>query len=177
MADRKGLVHVYTGDGKGKTTAAIGLASRAAGSGMKVLFVQFFKPESDASGEKEVFKGIANIEHVRSNERHAFFTGANTDTEKVRASVRKTFEAAVLKAGGGFDMLILDEALAAINAGFITEADVLGFLKGRPAHLEVVLTGRDAPVWLVKAADYVTEMLMIRHPFSVGEKARKGIEY
>ncbi|MEE9542587.1 MAG: cob(I)yrinic acid a,c-diamide adenosyltransferase [Thermodesulfobacteriota bacterium] len=177
--DRKGLLHIYTGDGKGKTTASIGLAVRAAGSGLKVLFVQFFKEDKAASGEKEIFRNhIKGIELIRSNVRHPFFTGSKTDEEGVRASVNETFESAVKKAiEEDVDMLVLDEILGAVNGKWLDIDDLMAFLTERPVHMEVVLTGRDAPVELVKCADYVTEMLAIKHPFECGHKARKGIEF
>ena len=177
MGAAKALVHIYTGEGKGKTTASIGLAVRAAGAGMKVLFVQFFKEDSAPSGEKEVLKAVG-VDLVRSNCRHPLFTGARTDLEAVRASVVGTFEAAKEKLmQGGYDLAVFDEIMSAINGGWIKIADILSFLDSRPEGLEVVLTGRNAPVELMQSADYVTEMLKIKHPFDHGVQARKGIEY
>ncbi|MBI5453021.1 MAG: cob(I)yrinic acid a,c-diamide adenosyltransferase [Deltaproteobacteria bacterium] len=172
--ERKGLVHIYTGDGKGKTTASVGLAVRAAGQGLKVLFVQFFKEDSASSGEKDVLRKLG-VELVRSNCRHPIFT-KNADEEKVRKAVSGTYRLAKEKAGE-FDLLVLDEVLSAVNGGWIEAEDLMTFLKDRPSRLEVVLTGRDAPVELQQVSDYVTEMLKIKHPFDAGVKARKGIEY
>ncbi len=179
MASRKGLIHIYTGDGKGKTTASIGLAVRAVGQGLKVIFVQFFKEDKVASGEKEIFRNhIEGIELIRSNVRHPFFTGEATDEEGVRASVKETFERAVKKAQEeDVDMLVFDEIIGAVNGKWLDIDDLMAFLTNRAPHMEVVLTGRDAPVELVKLADYVTEMLCIKHPFECGHKARKGIEF
>ena len=177
MGAAKALVHIYTGEGKGKTTASIGLAVRAAGAGMKVLFVQFFKEDSAPSGEKEVLKAVG-VDLVRSNCRHPLFTGARTDLEAVRASVVGTFEAAKEKLmQGGYNLAVFDEIMSAINGGWIKIDDILSFLDSRPKDLEVVLTGRNAPVELMQSADYVTEMLKIKHPFDNGVQARKGIEY
>ena len=177
MGAAKALVHIYTGEGKGKTTASIGLAVRAAGAGMKVLFVQFFKEDSAPSGEKEVLKAVG-VELVRSNCRHPLFTGARTDLEAVRASVVGTYEAAKEKLmSGGYNLAVFDEIMSAINGGWIKIDDILSFLDSRPSSLEVVLTGRNAPVELMQSADYVTEMLKIKHPFDNGVQARKGIEY
>ena len=174
---QKDLVHIYTGEGKGKTTASIGLAVRAAGAGMKVLFVQFFKEDSAPSGEKEVLKAVG-VDLVRSNCRHPLFTGARTDLEAVRASVVGTYEAAKEKLmSGGYNLAVFDEIMSAINGGWIKTDDILSFLDSRPEGLEVVLTGRNAPVELMQSADYVTEMLKIKHPFDNGVQARKGIEY
>ncbi len=176
---KKGLVHINTGDGKGKTTASIGLAVRAAGSGLKVLFVQFFKLDSDPSGEKNIFReSIPAIELIRSNRRHPFFTKDATDHEKVRASIRETFEVAKERLKrGDYGLVVLDEVLGAVNGEYISIEEMQEFLDTRPDGLEVVLTGRDAPTELVKSADYVTEMLKIKHPFDDGIKARRGVEF
>jgi len=179
---RRGLVHIYTGHGKGKTTASVGLAIRAAGHGMRVLFVQFFKMEDDVSGEKEIFRQrIPEITLMRSNVRHPIFTRGKTDKAALRASVRDTFEAAralvAADGGGGYDMLVFDEILSAINGGYIEVSEVMELLEARPYSMEVVLTGRDVPTELVRVADYVTEMLKIKHPFDHDIKAREGIEF
>lgn len=174
----KGLIHIYTGEGKGKTTAAIGLAVRAAGQGGKVLFVQFFKVDNSSSGEKEVFKNIPQIELIRSNVRHPIFTKEKTDKDILRQSIVETFEIVKKKsADKSINLLVLDEINSVISGGWLDVNDMIDFLKNKPEGLEVVLTGRDAHVELVKMADYVTEMLKIKHPFDSGIKARKGIEY
>lgn len=176
---RTGLVHIYTGDGKGKTTASIGLAVRAAGGGLNVLFVQFFKEDKAASGEKEIFRNnIERIELIRTNVRHPFFTGGKTDEASVRTSVRDTFDLAVKQVvKGGIDLLVFDEIISAVNGNWLDINALIEFITTRPDGLEVVLTGRNAPVELVKIADYVTEMLSIKHPFDSGHKAREGIEF
>ncbi len=175
----RGLVHIYTGDGKGKTTAGLGLAMRAAGAGLKVLIVQFFKEDGVPSGEKEFLRGIGSgIELVRSNCRHPMFTGSKTDLEKVVSSVAETFELVKRRVGeGGLGLVVLDEIISAVNGGWLPMDDLLEFMDGRPEDLELALTGREAPVELVKAADYVTEMLKIKHPYDSGVAARKGIDF
>ena len=175
---QKGLIHIYTGEGKGKTTAAIGLAVRAAGQGLKILFAQFFKVDNASSGEKEIFKEIPEVELIRSNVRHPIFTKGKTDEAQVKQSISETFEAAKKKVlGDGVNLLVLDEINSVLSGGWLAINDMVNFLKNKPEGLEVVLTGRDAPVELVKMADYVTEMLKIKHPFDSGISARKGIEY
>lgn len=177
-SEKRGLIHIYTGHGKGKTTASAGLAVRAAGQGMRVLFVQFFKMEDDASGEKEIFRErIPQITLLRSNVRHPIFTKGKTDKAALKASIVDTFDAAKAELSDGYGLLVLDEVLSAVNGGYIELASVMELLDARPEGLEVVLTGRDAPVELVRIADYVTEMLKIKHPFDHGVKARAGIEY
>ncbi len=174
----KRLIHIYTGDGKGKTTAAIGLAVRAAGQGLKVLFVQFFKLDNASSGEKEIFKNIPQIELIRSNVRHPIFTREKTDNEMIKRSILETFETVKKRiASDGINLLVLDEINSVLSGGWLEIGDLMDFLKSKPEGLEVVLTGRDAPVELVRMADYVTEMLKIKHPFDSGVDARKGIEY
>jgi len=174
---KKGLIHIYTGEGKGKTTASIGLAVRAVGHGLKVLFVQFFKEDAASSGEKDVLRSLG-IELIRSNCRHPVFTKDKTDSSKVKELIGGTYVEAKRKASaGGIDLLVLDEIMSAVNGGWIDEKDLIDFLGEKPALLEVVLTGRDAPPELVRIADYVTEMLKIKHPFDNGVNARKGIEY
>jgi cob(I)alamin adenosyltransferase len=179
QGEKRGLVHIYTGEGKGKTTASIGLAVRAAGQGFKVLLVQFFKLEEDPSGEKEIIrKNVPEIELIRSKVRHPCFTGDKTDEAELKRGVAETFETVKSRLNEAtFDLLVLDEVIGAINGGWIDLQGFMEFLDKRPEGLEVVLTGRDAPVELVKKADYVTEMLKIKHPYEKGIKARKGIEF
>ncbi len=177
---KKGLVHIYTGDGKGKTTAVVGLAVRAAGQGMKVLFVQFFKEDSADSGEKVFFNERAAdlVTVLRSNCRHPFFTGKKTDQEAVKKAIRETFERVVeAVSGGGLDLLVLDEIMAVLRGAWIGLDEFIEFLESRPAGLEVALTGRGAPAELVRTADYVTEMLKIKHPFDSGIGARRGVDF
>lgn len=176
---KRGLIHIYTGEGKGKTTASLGLAIRAAGHGFKVLFVQFFKEESADSGELFFLREAKpGIEVIRSNCRHPVFTKNRTDAEALRRAISGTFESVKKRVGeGGVDLLVLDEVMSAVKGGWISVDDLIGFIEKRPSDLEIVLTGREAPPELVKIADYVTEMLKIKHPFDRGVPARKGVEY
>jgi len=177
---KRGLVHIYTGDGKGKTTAAAGLAVRAAGFGLKVLFVQFFKEDSAPSGEKSFFRNLASetVTVLRSNCRHPFFTAGKTDEKAVTEAICATFEKVrQIVSEGGLDLLVLDEVISVLRGGWIPLEEFIDFVESRPSGLEVVLTGRDAPPELVRLADYVTEMLKIKHPFDEGINARRGVDF
>ena len=173
-----GLVHIYTGDGKGKTTAAIGLAIRASGNGLKVLMVQFLKGAE--TGEVAILKQLEpNFKLCRREEIKAFFWNAN---EEQKRNLRKYTHESLkycynLISTEEWDMLILDEVMGAISVGFIVTEDIVHFLKNKPDKLEVVLTGRDAPEELVEIADYVSEITPVKHPFCRGIAARKGIEF
>ncbi len=171
----KGLVHIYCGDGKGKTTASVGLAVRAAGSGKKVIFTQFFK--NGSSGEIGVLKQIANIETMHCPTNHGLFFRMN-DEEKAQAKEDYTkLLHAVLEVSPSYDLLILDEVISACNHGIIPESLLAEFLRQKPDSLEVVLTGRNPSDRLLALADYVTEMRKVKHPFDCGISARKGIEF
>jgi len=177
---KRGLVHIYTGDGKGKTTAAAGLALRAAGFGLKVLFVQFFKEDSAPSGEKVFFRNFASdrVTVLRSNCRHPFFTAEKTDEKAVAEAIGSTFrKVKQIVSEGGLDLLVLDEVISVLRGGWIQIDEFIDFIESRPQGLEVVLTGRDAPPELVRLADYVTEMLKIKLPFDEGISARRGVDF
>ena len=170
-----GLVHIYCGDGKGKTTASVGLAIRAAGAGLRVLFAQFFK--DGTSSELSILRTLDNIEVRVCETPHGFFKfmdQARRDraTEDYTALLLKVLE----EARQGYGLLILDEIISACNYGAVPESAVLEFLRERPEGLEVVLTGRDPSEALLAQADYVTEMKKLRHPYDRGIVARKGIE-
>ena len=177
MQNRKGLVHIYCGDGKGKTSAAVGLAVRAAGRGMKVLMVRFLKTED--SGEVEVLRSIPCIT-VTPCDCTFGFVFRMTEEQKREAALyyQSRFETAVQESvKGQYDLLILDEILASCNYGMVQEQSVVEFLKNRPSGLEVVLTGREPSENLVELANYVSEIRMRKHPYQKGIPARKGIEF
>jgi cob(I)alamin adenosyltransferase len=168
----KGLVHVYTGDGKGKTTAALGLAMRAAGQGMNVSFIQFIKGEP--CGEHLFVKQHNSFEIVQISVGDSF----KKSKEQLSQEVHQTLAYAEQEIlSGKYDLIILDEIFVAINQGLITVKQVLELLDSKPASVELVLTGRNAPPEITQRADLVTEMLMIKHPFTGGTSARRGIEY
>jgi cob(I)alamin adenosyltransferase len=170
--ERQGLIQIYTGEGKGKTTAALGLALRAAGRGFKVCFIQFCKGQT--SGEHLFIKKYPAFEiivHGRSNT----FTSPD---DVLKAEAQETYSVALDKmTAGDYDLIVLDEINIAIYRGFISLAEALVLLDKKPARTELVLTGRYAHAELIKRADLVTEMKPIKHPYFQNIKARIGIEY
>lgn len=170
-----GLVHIYCGDGKGKTTAAVGLAIRAAGAGKKVIFAQFFK--NGSSSEIKVLKGIENIKLCLCNKNHGFYFNMD-EAQRQEACCdyanlfMKTSEHAL-----SADLLVLDEIISACNFHMVKEYNLIEFIKNKPDGLEVVLTGRDPSQKLIDIADYITQMQKVKHPFDLGIKARRGIEF
>ena len=168
----KGLVHLYCGDGKGKTTAAMGLALRALGQGMQVVVVQFLK--NGTSGELEPLKKLGAA--VYSGQPGAKFTFQMNAEEKAQATQENNARLAEALQQP-CDLLILDEICAARNSGMVDEALAKQAVLERPQYREVVLTGRNPEAWMVEAADYITEMQPRRHPYEQGIPARKGIEF
>lgn len=171
-----GLVHLYCGDGKGKTTAAVGLAVRHSGRGGKVVFAQFLK--DGTSGECRVLAKLG-VTVLAANPVGKFsFRMTEEEKAETAAALGRTFDAAT-----GFavreraTILVLDEICAAVNCGFLPEKTLTEFLESRPDSLEVVLTGRDPSENLQVHADYITEMKKRRHPFDEGVAAREGIEF
>lgn len=173
----KGCIHIYCGDGKGKTSAAVGLAVRAAGRGRKVLVARFLK--TDDSGEVPVLSSIDGITVVPC-ERTFGFVFRMTEEEKKEAA--QYFQARFLNlcemaVREQYDVAVFDELMASCNYHMVEEADVLKFLREKPEAMEVVMTGRDPSKALMEAADYVSEIHMVKHPFTEGIPAREGIEY
>ena len=171
----QGLVQVYTGDGKGKTTAAVGLAVRAVGAGLTVAFVQFVKGGTRSS-ELGVLEGLG-VHVERPATRSTGLLGPGLDDEDRRAAAEAWDIAARLVASGEYRLVILDEINVAMRYGLVDEAEALAAIAGRPTGIEVVLTGRGASEALLGMADLVTEMVPRKHPFDRGVPARFGIEY
>ena len=176
-----GLVLVHTGDGKGKTTAALGLALRAWGDGLRVLILQFIKGgwkygelqaiaalrESDAGGTielQQLGKGFTRKGNI-------------AEAEHQRAAQEALAKAQEAITCGKWDLVILDEINYAVKFGLVSVKDVLTLLSQRPKNLHVVLTGRDAAPEIVKRADLVTEMRLVKHPYQQGIQAQRGIEF
>lgn len=171
----RGLVQVYTGDGKGKTTAAVGLTVRAVGAGMRAAFVQFVKGGA-RSGELAVLEGLG-VRVERPAVRSTGLLGAGLNDEDRRAAAEAWEIAAGLLGGADHDLIVLDEINVAMHYGLVPEEDVLAAIAARPPAIEVVLTGRGASPALIEMADLVTEMVPVKHPFDAGIPARRGIEY
>ena len=172
-----GLIHLYYGYGKGKTTAALGLAVRAAGSGKKVVIVQFLKDTN--TGELKSFALIPNVTILRGTAAKGFARDMTpeqlTETNKIQnANLRSALEHV---SSGSCDLLILDEALDAYQLGLLDKALFLGTVFNKPSELELVITGHKPDQQIIDAADYVTEMTKIKHPYDNGVFARKGIEF
>jgi cob(I)alamin adenosyltransferase len=172
---KRGLVQVYTGDGKGKTTAAVGLAVRAAGAGMRVAFVQFVKG-GPRSGELGVLEGLGvRVERPAERSTGLLGQGLNEDDRAAAADAWAIAREAIVS--GEYDLVVCDELNIAIAYGLVPEAEALEALDARPRHVEVVLTGRGATAAVADRADLVTEMVPRKHPFDSGVPARRGIEF
>ncbi len=173
---KTGMIHIYCGDGKGKTTAGMGLCVRAAGYGYRVLIDQYMK---DANGsERKILAQVPGITLLPAPDRVKFsFLMNEEEKEKAREMYRQKLDrAAELTADGEYDVLFLDEILYAVNTGLIGEEDLIAFLKQKNAALEVILTGREPGKALLDMADYVSEIRKVKHPYDHGLAARPGIE-
>ncbi len=170
---KKGYVQVYTGDGKGKTTAALGLALRAAGAGLKVYIAQFMK--SGDYSELRALKRFSDLIRIEQYGTGRFVKGppAIEDIEAARSGLEKAREAI---GSGQYGLIILEEANVAVNFGLFSVEDLLNFIADKPQGVELVITGRGAPPEIVDRADLVTEMKNVKHYFDKGVTARTGIE-
>jgi len=176
---RHGLTLVFTGNGKGKTTAAIGLAVRAAGNRLRVRIIQFIKGQWK-SGEREILETLPQVE--------LSVMGRGFTIERLRdpripmdehqAAARAAWEQACQAVrSNAWDMVVLDEILGAVKAGLVSLEELLELVRSKPPEVHLVLTGRGAPPELIDAADLVTEMRAIKHPLEQGIKAQRGIEF
>ncbi len=174
---KEGSIQIYTGDGKGKTTAAIGQAVRARGHGLKVGFIYFHKnPENYGMGELKVLKN-SGIDVFSFAGCHPYFD-KNVPVEKIREDCRKGLDfIEKIFAENTYDLLILDEINISLRDTFLNEREVIFLLKKKPVNLELILTGRGALESVQAQADLITEMKKIKHPYDQGAEARRGIEY
>jgi cob(I)alamin adenosyltransferase len=176
---RQGLTLVFTGNGKGKTTAAVGLTVRAAGNRMRVFFLQFIKGQWK-TGEREILRGLPGVDLE--------VTGLGFTIERLRnpkisledhagAAAHGWEVARQIVAEGSYDVVVLDEVLGAVNAGLVPRGELIEMVQHKPPELHLVLTGRGAPPELVEAADLVSEIQAIKHPLERGIKAQRGLEF
>lgn len=193
----KGLIHLYYGDGKGKTTAAAGMCVRAAGNNKRVLFVQFMKDGS--SGEVSVLKELPGIEVIYGNVPYGFYGQMDEEAKslfaeeqkrlfhKMADKIKEEIKNAKLHSENAFGerfhengfriLLVMDEITYAYNWNLIDRPELEKLLNNKPDFLEIVMTGRNPEQFLIERADYVTEMKFEKHPFEKGVEARKGVEF
>lgn len=176
MKDDLGLIHIYTGDGKGKTTSSVGLSIRALGAGLKVVFCQFLK--SGTSSEINILKSLDNLTLIQGEGVKGFIKYMSEEEVKHVTKIHNEMlkRCIALCEEKKCDMLILDEIMAAVNLGVADYELLLNFLRNRPENIEVVMTGRDPRPELIEMADYVSEVKKIKHPFDKGINARYGVE-
>jgi cob(I)alamin adenosyltransferase len=175
------LIHIYTGNGKGKTTSAFGLAMRSSGQGLKVIIFQFLKPKSLVTGEEISAKKIKNLKIVKFNQKHPMFEVQGSRIN-ARVGIKKSIKKAIIEAGkvilsGRYDVVILDEIINVIDQGFTGKKEFLRLIKKVPEEVELVLTGRGDISDIEQFADYITIMIDKKHPFRQHVDARRGIEY
>lgn len=171
------MIHLYCGDGKGKTTASVGLAVRACGSGKKVIFAQFLKGRE--TGELSSLRLLPGITVLRGNFSEKFtFQMTGQERKTAAGENERLLEEAFQTADEtGAQLLILDESVTAAQRDMICENRLKELIEGHRERLEIVMTGAVPDSWMVELADYVTDMEKIKHPFDRGVKAREGIEY
>ncbi len=171
---KKTCVHIYTGDGKGKTTAATGLAVRAAASGLSVAFCQFLK--SGTSGELASLERLG-VQVFSPKSGSKFVFQMNDEEKREYAKIQGALLSQVGQMYAEYDLVVMDETLGALSTGMINRDELISLIKNKPATTELVLTGRGADEELIALADYCTEMRCVKHPFESGGSARKGIEF
>jgi cob(I)alamin adenosyltransferase len=173
----KGLIHVYTGEGKGKTTAAFGLAKRAAGHGKRVLILQFLKSRTKNSGEI-ISSAKTGTKVIKFEEQTTPLFDPDVKLPELKKTIKKAIDQSIKEIkSSSYDLVIMDEFNTVLGAGYANINEAKRIIKAKPDMVELIFTGRNAPEELIELADYVTEMRMIKHPFKRGVKARKGIEY
>ena len=177
----QGLVQVYTGNGKGKTTAALGLAVRALGRGMRVCMYQFLKPPGVETGETLMAEKLGPAFRLVQLEEPWSLDGSLEDPDQVRRmaqAIKMALPDIVdTVSSGEWDVVVLDEIVFCLSKGLIAESELFELLEAREESVELILTGRGATPALVEEADLVTEMMAVKHPYEAGIPARAGIEY
>lgn len=175
----KGLILIFTGDGKGKTTAALGVALRAIGHGYKVVMIQFIKGPNFTYGEEIAAKDyIPNLEIIKKGKGYYKIMGDDVPEEVHREAALEGLSLSEEKMStGAYDVIILDEINIAIDKGLLPIEKVLELLERKPPKVNLILTGRNAHPAVIERADLVTEMKEIKHPYQKGIKARKGIDF
>jgi cob(I)alamin adenosyltransferase len=170
------MIHLYYGDGKGKTTAALGLTMRALGSGFQVVFVQFLKNQT--TGELAVLNGLEGVTVLRGKEGSGFsFSMTEEEKEKTKLLHTENLKTAiVLAASGKYDMLVLDEAVGAYARDLIDRTLLEDFVRNKPERLELVLTGRNPAQWMIDRADYVSEIKKENIPMTEGFPQEQGLK-
>jgi cob(I)alamin adenosyltransferase len=172
---QKGLVHIYTGNGKGKTTAATGVVVRALGQEQKVLLARFLKPEKPESGEIKLLSQQPNITILTAG---IGIIGKMPEKDVLVENVVETFNAAkALVMSGEFDLAVFDEINNSMHNGYIETSEVVELISSRPEAMNLILTGRNAPEEVQQRADLVTSMEKVKHPYDAGIPARKGLEF
>ncbi|MFC1902689.1 cob(I)yrinic acid a,c-diamide adenosyltransferase [Chloroflexota bacterium] len=174
-ASSKGLVQVFTGDGKGKTTAALGIAIRALGHGMRVYIAYFMKGDYPY-GERKILSKLPNVDFASFGGRD-FVYPSDVTPDAIEQAKQALAAAREVMLSGNYDVVVLDEVNVAVAFKLVELDEVVRLIKDKPKNVELILTGRQADPELVKAADLVTEMLNIKHPYDRGVGARKGIDY
>ncbi len=175
VKEQLGLVQVYTGNGKGKTTAALGLAFRAVGCGLNVIMIQFLKPD-EGCGEQIMGKRTPGFKILPMGADHMDGTRVNQETEgELTAKAMDACRDALTS--GEYDIVIMDEILNSLRFKLVTNEDIISMLDSKAPNTEVILTGRGATPEIIDYADLVTEMKPIKHPAQKGIPARRGIEY
>ncbi len=171
----KGMIQVYTGTGKGKTTAALGLAMRASGHGLKVYIIQFMKGNI-RYGEVETARQLSPNVVLKQMGRETFVDRNNPDRIDIELAQKAFQQAKEVIGGGKYDIVVLDEINVAVDYGLISLETLLDLLDSKPAHVELILTGRYAKGEVIERADLVTEMVEVKHYYRNGIPSRKGIE-
>jgi len=174
---QKGLVMVYTGDGKGKTTAALGLALRQIGWGKRVLFIQFMKGKGNVYGERAAAEKFLPLLEIEQHGRDEFVNLSNPAQIDIDLAHRALERAKEAFGSGKYNMIVLDEVNVALSCGLVSVAEVLDLLAQKPEEVDLVLTGRYCPDRILEHADMVSEVKEIKHHYTKGIPARKGIEY